>query len=93
MLAQMFTLCLWLLAAILSGLVAIYQFHRTGQSQSTLVIVSVALVGSFMYFFWPLLEGSRYTPYVNFALFPAAVIAITALVLPVLVRVRSKPLS
>lgn len=77
---QMGLVVLWLLAAIVTGVVAIVVFARTGHTVGSLATTSVALTGSFLYFLWPKL--GPWSSQVTLGLYPALLVAATALVLP-----------
>jgi len=87
-LVQMGLVALWLLAAIVTGVMAIVGFARTGRTLGSLVIASAALTGSFLYFFWPKL--GQWNFYAAFGLYPALVVAATALMLPLAGRLWLK---
>lgn len=79
-LVQMGLVALWLLAAIVTGVMAIVGFARTGRTLGSLVTTSVALTGSFLYFLWP--KVGPWSSQVTLGLYPALVVAATALILP-----------
>lgn len=81
---QMGLVALWLLVAIATGVMAIVGFARTGRTLGSLVSVSAALTGSFLYFLWPKLGSWNF--YAALGLYPALVVAVTALVLPLVGR-------
>ncbi|MBB6017076.1 hypothetical protein [Deinococcus radiopugnans] len=87
-LVQIGLVSLWLLAAIVTGVVAIMGFARTGRALGSLIISSVALTGSFLSFLWPKL--GHWDFYAAFGLYPALVVAATALVLPLAGRLLLK---
>lgn len=87
-LVQMGLVALWLLAAIVTGVMAIVGFARTGRTLGSLAVASVALTGSFLYFPWPKL--GHWDFYAAFGLYPALVVAATALVLPLVGRLSSR---
>lgn len=87
-LVQMGLVSLWLLVAIVTGVVAIVGFARTGRTLDSLVVVSVALTGSFLYFLWPKL--GQWNFHAAFGLYPALVVAATALMLPLAGRLWLK---
>ncbi|GGO37186.1 hypothetical protein [Deinococcus humi] len=90
-LVQMGLVGLWLLAAIVTGVAAIMGFARTGRALGSLIIASVALTGSFLSFLWPKLGDWDF--YAAFGLYPALVVAATALVLPLAGRLLLKRTS
>lgn len=77
---QLLVIGFWLLASLVAGLLAIGQFYLTGQAQTTLATVALALAGSFGYFLWPRLDDP--SPTVAFGMLAALVVGATAVALP-----------
>lgn len=85
---QVLIIIVWLSGSILASLLSIRHLYRTGKPQSTLATLALALAGSFLYYLWP--KMGRLSDMVAFGLVPALVLAIAAVLWPLLVNMLQR---